>query len=121
MLEIHVPNVPNVLNSGLLFIRSIEGMKTQKFIRKVQFRQGSLALTIPREAVLNMGIERGQYAVITPQEMRLIVDLIPVGGEPDALQGPAAAEEWDAEEQATARQNPEHDDGGEPSLEGFRM
>lgn len=94
-------------------------METQQFIRKIQFRQGSLTVTIPREVIRDMDMKRGQYVVITLQEGRLIIDLIPAGGVPDVILNPAVRD-WDAKEQADY--DTAHDkQGDEPVMEGFRM
>ncbi len=53
-------------------------MKTETTLRKVQSRQGSLVVTIPRRMAQALGIKKNQYVSFVIDGDRLVI--VPVGG-----------------------------------------
>ena len=117
----NVYGMHNVHKMHLKWIRGLRFMESAQIIRKIQFRQGSFAISIPKQMARMLGVERGQYVGIVADGDRLIVSLIRQGP------GPADGPERDAEVQ-DGRMEEEADgapDGGtaygEPGPDGASM
>lgn len=55
-------------------------MEQPKVIRKIQFRQGSYTITLPKKMVQILGIKRDQYVGIYISDRGLCLDIIHTNG-----------------------------------------
>ena len=49
-------------------------METLEIIRKIQYRQGSFVVTIPKKMAVILGITQNQYVQITVEDNKIIIN-----------------------------------------------
>ena len=71
--EILMHNMRKAHKMYLLCISKFRNMTTLEIIRKIQFRQGSFVVTIPKKMATILGINPNQYALIRAENSRIII------------------------------------------------